>query len=635
MKRVLAAAMMALALAGPTQAQQSPTPPTQAQQSGAPSPFTHLDMFALGYGGANRSVGLYVPRSYQRGAPAPLIIALHGRYSSAQAMHATSHLAAVAERRGAILFYPETLGAYWNDGGYAVLQRREPPQDDAGFITAAINAVAQDYAIDRQRIYVVGYDAGGAMAYAMACRGTMRLAGVAVVSALMWDYAEQACANGRATPMLIMHGERDDFFPAAGGQPQGAPANANAHLLSASATVDVWRRINGCGRGDTPSCSGAPLAYVNVPGGEHDWFHDGAGYQLNKQGVEASTAIDQFFFDHNAFRPPAGHGAPRPPRAWIVYAPPAYNPARPTPVVILLHGRPSNGPAMAAISRMNEVAARHGFIVVYPEGFHHEWNAYFDLVRQPALAPQDDILFLKTLTEDLGVDFNIDRRRLYVGGFSNGGFMTLRLACSASSYFAAFASVSAELYTQLTDRCQGDPAPIVLMNGTADASVSYNGVVVRGGAGGVPSRGGTSSGSSGTTSMGGGGMGGEMGGSMGMGGVGGGFGGLPPSDNSMRITLSAFETASFFVRRNHCDAAGANTAFPESGRSPGTHVSRFVPRNCASGEDVAYYVITGGGHTWPGTPGMLDDLGAVNLDINASEEIWNFFAAHTLAHDPH
>ena len=131
-------------------------------------------------------------------------------------------------------------------------------------------------------------------------------------------------------------------------------------------------------------------------------------------------------------------------------------------------------------------------------------------------------------------------------------------------------------------------------------------------------------------------MGGEMGGmgGMGMGGVGGGFGGMPPSDDSMRITLSAFETASFFVRRNHCEAAGANTAFPESGRSPGTHVSRFVPRNCTGGDDVAFYVITGGGHTWPGTAGMLDDLGAVNLDINASEEIWSFFAAHTLSHDP-
>jgi len=31
---------------------------------------------------------------------------------------------------------------------------------------------------------------------------------------------------------------------------------------------------------------------------------------------------------------------------------------------------------------------------------------------------------------------------------------------------------------------------------------------------------------------------------------------------------------------------------------------------------------------------MLDDLGAVNLDINASEEIWNFFAAHSLSHNP-
>src|SRR6185295_4977243 len=75
----------------------------------------------------------------------------------------------------------------------------------------------------------------------------------------------------------------------------------------------------------------------------------------------------------------------------------------------------------------------------------------------------------------------IDRRRMYVAGFSNGGFMTLRMTCSASDYFAAFAAIAAELYPQLTSRCQGNGAPIMLVNGTADPMVRYNGVT-RGGA---------------------------------------------------------------------------------------------------------------------------------------------------------
>jgi hypothetical protein len=34
-------------------------------------------------------------------------------------------------------------------------------------------------------------------------------------------------------------------------------------------------------------------------------------------------------------------------------------------------------------------------------------------------------------------------------------------------------------------------------------------------------------------------------------------------------------------------------------------------------------------------PGVLGEgLGPVNQDINAGEQIWNFFAAHALNHDP-
>ena len=621
MRTFAAGAILAMALMGSASAQEG---------AAQPAAYSRLDMFALGHGGVNRSVGLYVPRTYQPGRPAPLIIALHGRFSSAQAMHAISHLAAVAEQRGALLLYPQTVAAYWNDGHFAALGRRETPADDAGFISAAVAAAEQDYAIDDEHLYLVGYDTGGSMAYNLACRGPLHFAGVAVISALMWDYAQQACAGARATPMLIMHGARDELFPTAGLAPEG---RQTVRMLSASDTVDVWRRINGCGAdsgGVYANCSGAPLAYVSVGGGDHDWFHTGARYQLNRQGVDAAAAIDQFFFNRGNFARPGGGNAGRA-RSWIVYVPPSYNPARPTPVVLLLHGRPSNAPAMAAITRMNAVADRHGFIVVYPQGLNNEWNAFFDLVRQPAIAPQDDIAFLKTLTEDLSVDLNIDRRRMYMGGFSNGGFMTLRLTCSASNYFAAFASVGAELYTQLTTRCQGNPAPIALMHGTADPSVRYNGVVVQTGSGaGVPTGGGSGSPGGGSGFGAGGGMGGST--ASGFGGLGFGDGG--PA-NPSRVSLSAFETAAFFTRRNHCDVAGTRTVFPESGRSPGTHVTRFAPRNCAEGDDVAIYVIEGGGHTWPGVPGVLEEnLGAVNEDINASEEIWNFFATHSLAADP-
>jgi len=601
------------------------TAPTSAQ---APTAAAPLVMNTLRVGDLNRSLGLYVPRSLRADHPAPLIIALHNRYSSAQALHALSHLGDVAEQNGAIVAYPEMAGTSWNDGGHGPLRRSEAPSDDAGFINAAINAIAQEYPVDRQRIFVLGYDSGGAMAYALACSGAVRVAGIAAISAPLFDFTTRSCANAHAVPMLIMHGERDLTFPSAGlrfDPPQ------TARVLSSAETITFWRGVNGCARGGSDGdfysaeCSGAPFAFVSVAGGEHDWFHGGARYRLNQQSADAAQTISQFFFNRAAFRIPTQRATGSITRAYTVYVPPSYNPARPTPLVLLLHGQGGTPQGMAQISHMDAIAARHGFIVVYPQGLNHEWNAFFDLVGQPALAPQDDISFLKTLTEDLGVDLNIDRRRMYVSGFSNGAFMTLRLACSASDYFGGFASVAAELYTQLTSRCQGDGAPILLINGTADPMVRYNGVTRGGVRLDAPNIGNGAAGASANRfSM-------------------ANMGGAAPNninnplggDRPTLVTLSAFETASFFVRRNHCDTTGVTTAFPQSGRSPGTSATRFAPRNCANHNDVAFYVIHGGGHEWPGGPQRTEETyGKTNFDIDAGEEIWSFFAAHSLDHDP-
>jgi len=546
---------------------------------------------ALQHDGVGRSYGLYVPASYQPGRPAPLIVALHGRFSSGKAMHAVSGLADLAERRGAILLYPEVGGMFWNDGGHGPLERREPPLDDAGFIAAALAEVSAAYAVDPARIYLVGHDNG--FAYSLACRPPFRLAGAAMVAGLMWNYQAEACRGGTPTPLLIVHGRRDEASPVGGVAP--TPPRT-ARKLGVDDTLAAWAALNGCdprvrltgGDGAVfyrDCASGAPLAYVGVPGGAAAWFRDGEGRRLNRHGVNATELVERFLFEREGFALPQVRSRDRG-RGYLLYAPPSYDPTRPTPLVVLLHGRPSNAASMAAITRMNAVAARNGFLVVYPEGINNEWNAFYDLTNQRAQAPQDDVRFLRDLVGDLARDLNIDRRRVYVGGFSNGGFMTYRLACSAADTFAAFAAVGANLYSVLTDECRGGrPVPILIMHGTADPSVPYNGVVVR-----------------------------------------------DQDDREVRVSLGSHDTAAFFVRRNHCSQAGSSTTFPQKGRSPGTHVLRFVPEGCDAGAPVQFWIVNGGGHTWPGVPDVLDaaTFGPTNQDIDAGEALWDFFREQTL-----
>lgn len=570
-----------LALAGPAGAQ-------------APRYDPDVQMRALFHDSERRAYGIYVPSTWRQGTPAPLIVALHGRFSSAKAFHALSGLTAVAEQRGAILVYPEPLTLGWGNGS-PPQPGGDPVGDDLGFLAAVAAEVGKTHAVDPARTFLIGYDTGGAMAYRSVCKGPARWAGAVVVSALMWDFTRAECAAGaNATPMLVVHGRRDENFPAGGADPR---PGQTAHRLSAADTLQALRGVNGCsGQGQDgrdgsvyyATCTGAPLAFVGLGRGTNDWFRDGAGYRLNRLGVDATRLADGFLFDRAAFQLPAASGSGTA-RSWFVYAPKSYDPAKPMPVVVLLHGRPSNATSMAFMTRMNDVADRKGFLVVYPEGLNNEWNSFYDLTRQRSLAPQDDIKFLRELLADLGQDFNIDRRRAYVGGYSNGGFMTYRLACSASDIFAGFAAVDAGLYTVLKDKCRGGtPTPILIMNGTADPSIPYTGVEVEN-----------------------------------------------PDGQKTRISLSTPETVSWFINRNKCSMVGATTMFPPRGQSPGTQAIRFAVKDCKAAP-VMFWRIDGGGHTWPGVGGPTPDnaFGLTNMDINAGEVIWEFFEPLSLKEGP-
>jgi polyhydroxybutyrate depolymerase len=62
----------------------------------------------------------------------------------------------------------------------------------------------------------------------------------------------------------------------------------------------------------------------------------------------------------------------------------------------------------------------------------------------------------------------------------------------------------------------------------------------------------------------------------------------------------------------------------------GTSLVRHVAHECKNNSEVRLYEILGGGHTWPGGYQYLEPrlVGKVSHELNASEEIWKFFAAH-------
>ena len=116
---------------------------------------------------------------------------------------------------------------------------------------------------------------------------------------------------------------------------------------------------------------------------------------------------------------------------------------RQTPIVLVLHLPQSAAGTTPGFSGFAEQAARRGAIVVLPEGYQFSWNA--GVCCGAAVTKQiDDLGFLQRLLSIIQHQFGDQTRPVYVVGFSNGGFMALRLAC-AGTRLAGIAIVEASL----------------------------------------------------------------------------------------------------------------------------------------------------------------------------------------------
>ncbi len=126
-------------------------------------------------------------------------------------------------------------------------------------------------------------------------------------------------------------------------------------------------------------------------------------------------------------------------RQYKVHVPPKYDPRVPTPLVFCIHGLAQN-PVMFCVTgaAMDKKSDAAGFILVMPNGYQASWNAG-TCCGGASNEKLDDVALFRAIFAQVDGHLNVDHRRVYATGLSNGGYMSYRLACDASDLFAAVA----------------------------------------------------------------------------------------------------------------------------------------------------------------------------------------------------
>jgi len=257
-------------------------------------------------------------------------------------------------------------------------------------------------------------------------------------------------------------------------------------------------------------------------------------------------------------------------REYLVYVPKSYNPSRPTPLVISMHGGAMWPASQKETSQWNRVADEHGFIVVYPSGVSGRGPRAWRAGGGPGL--MRDVRFISELIDTLRASYNIDSTRVYANGLSNGGGMTFALSCTLSDRIAAVGVVAPAIFMPWPYCMDRRAVPMIAFHGTADHAVPYHG-------------------------------------------------------GKSWVAPNAFPDipawTEKWAERNRCGRPVDSLV--------ATDVTRREYTSCADGAAVVLYTVLEGGHTWPGG-GPLPEwfVGTTSNSIDATSLMWAFFQERQL-----
>lgn len=275
-------------------------------------------------------------------------------------------------------------------------------------------------------------------------------------------------------------------------------------------------------------------------------------------------------------------------RTYLVHVPSQNDKKNPIPLLFVLHGGGGTGKGMVQLTLggFNILAEKEGFIVVYPDGVEKHWNDGRGLRRYHLQREHiDDVGFISALIDHLEQELNIDKRRIYITGISNGGMMSYRLACELTDRIAAISPVASSMGENISLNCSpSKPISVLMINGVEDPLVPWKG------------------------------------------------GEIKVGPLQFGKVLSVSSTVRFWVNHNQCSSFPIISWEPDKDPHDGTRVRREVYGQGREGTEVTLYAIEGGGHTWPNGYQYLGEwmIGRTGRDIDANEVIWNFVKRYSL-----
>ena len=264
-------------------------------------------------------------------------------------------------------------------------------------------------------------------------------------------------------------------------------------------------------------------------------------------------------------------------REYIVYIPESYDGQKEFPLMFNFHGGAGYASDFMYTNDMRPIADTADFIAVYPQGAINtieDGGSGTTSWIHKAPTDHDDIYFVEAIIDAMSSEYLIDQNRIYACGYSEGAIISYELGCRLNSKIAAFAAVSGSMLDNYyRDDIYGwgpcnpvHPTGMMLIPGTVDGSPHslYEGL----------------------------------------------------SYGDMPLYMSANDITVYWSNYNNTVINPVVTDVVNSAPNDGSTVQRKLWLNGDNCVSIQELKVINGDHEWPGSFG--------NMDINATEEIWNF-----------